>query len=140
MAQPTTADLFDGKVVQREYSSPCMMEYVVAARAVIVSLTVEQTFRFEGLTETQAMSTTDVQVTDVGGTQYTVPFKQSFTDGSSGYAIVPKEQVEIQRERMSPHLWRVTVTRKGSRLSRYYSDGTSSVIFDAPTWATGYLP
>jgi len=140
MATPTIADLFDGKVVQREYSSPCTVEWIVAARTVVVSLTVEQSFTFVGLDETQAMSTADVSVTDVGGTQYTVPFKQSFTDGSQGYAIAPKEQVEIQRERMSPHMWRVTVTRRGSRLVRYLADGTSSLIFEAPSWATGYLP
>lgn len=140
MAAPTTADLFDGKVTQREYSSAVAVEWVVAARTVLVALTVEQVFRFEGLTETQAMSTTAVAVEDVAGTQYTVPFQQSFTDGSTGYAIAPKEQVEIQRERMSPHMWRVTVTRRGSRLVRYYSDGTSSMVFDAPSWATGYLP
>lgn len=140
MAAPTIADLFNGKVVQREYSAPCVIEYVVLARTVLVSLTVEQSFTFEGLTEAQAANTTDVTVTDVGGTQYTVPFKQSFTDGSQGYAIVPQEQVEVNRERMSPHMWRVTVTRRGTRLSRYYSDGTSAMIFDAPTWARGYLP
>lgn len=139
MASPTIADLFDGNVAQREYSSPSSVEFVNAARTVVVVLTVEQTFRFEGLSETQAKSTADVSVTDVGGTQYTVPFKQSFSDGSTGYAIAPKEQVEIQRERMSPRLWRVTVTRRGSKAVRYYGDGTTSTIFSAPLWAQSFI-
>ena len=132
------ADMFNGRVSQREYSSPLAVEYIVLSRTYLVSLTVEQVFTFEGLTEAQANNTTAVEVVDVGGTTYTVPFMQSFTDGSTGYAICPQEQVEIQRERMSPHLWRVTVTRRGSRLSRYGQ--TVSLLFDAPSWATPYLP
>ena len=137
-AQQAIADMFNGRVSQREYSSALAVEYFVLARTYIVHLTVEQVFTFEGLTETQANNTESVVVEDVGGTSYTVPFKQSFTDGSTGYAICPQEQVEVQRERMSPHLWRVIVTRRGSRLMRYGQ--ATSMIFDAPDWAKPYLP
>lgn len=139
MANPTTSQLFDGKVVQREYSSALGVEIISAQRTYYVSLTVEQVFSFAGLNETQANSTESVTVTDVGGTVYTVPFKQSFTDGSTGYAICPQEQVEVQRERMSPRLWRVTVTRRGSKLVRIYPNGSKTTLFDAPTWAASYV-
>jgi len=137
-AQQAIANMFNGRVSQREYSSALAVEYVVLARTYLVHLTVEQVFTFEGLTEAQANNTESIEVVDVGGTSYTVPFEQSFTDGSTGYAICPQEQVEIQRERMSPRLWRVTVTRRGSRLMRY--GGETSMIFDAPDWAKPYLP
>lgn len=139
MAQPTIAQLFDGRVSQREYSSALGVEIISAQRTYYVALTVEQVFTFAGLDETQANSTADVNVSDVGGTQYTVPFKQSFTDGSTGYSICPQEQVEIQRERMSPRMWRVTVTRRGSKLVRIYPDGSKTTLFNAPTWAASYI-
>lgn len=140
MAAPSISDLFTGEVVQREYSSPLLIEWIVMARAVVISHTVEQTFAFEGLTYAQAHTTMPQFVTDVVGNTYTVPFQSSFTDGSKGYAIYPQEQVDVQRDRMSPHMWRVTVTRRGSKLVRLYSDGSSDKIFDAPTWAASLLP
>ena len=139
MAAPTTADMFTG-VSQREYSASIAVDFVGTVRTYLVALTVEQTFTFEGLTESQALSTTDVDVTDVGGAQYTVPFKQSFKDGSTGYAICPQEQVEVQRDKMSPRMWRVTVTRRGTTLKRYYTNGTATEqIFGAPSWAQPFI-
>lgn len=136
----TVAQCFCGQVEEREYSQVHGVEmtptYLVDGvpqgftRTLAVTRTKEQTFRFEGLTDAQAHSTASVTVTDVSGTSYTVPMKGSVTDGSIGSAAFETEIVEVSRRRISPHLWEVVVTRRGSAL---YVNGVVSIA--APSWA-----
>lgn len=130
MSTPTTADFFSGKVQQREYNQFIAVEVVGGVRRLYVSETVEQVFEFEGLTYALAHSTAEITVTDVAGTQYTFTPAQSYDDGSSGYGTFAKEQVTVSRSRMSPHLWRMEVVRRGSRLLE-----NGAVIIAGPTWA-----
>lgn len=130
MSTPTTSDFFSGKVQQREYNQFIAVEVVGGVRHLYVSETVEQVFDFEGLTYALAHSTSSVTVTDVDGVQYTFTPVQSYDDASSGYGTFAKEQVTVSRSRMSPHLWRMEVVRRGSRL---LDNGTE--IIAGPTWA-----
>ena len=124
---------------QREFSAMLQVEWVGTARTVLVAYTQEQRFLFEGMPRSEAFSVNAITVNDIGGASYTFTPKTSSTDGSTGYAICPQESVEVQRERMTPHLWRMTVVRRGTKLVRRYMNGTESAIFNAPTWA-GALP
>ena len=130
MSTHTTSDFFSGKVQQREYNQFIAVEVVGGVRHLYLSETVEQVFDFEGLTYALAHSTSSVTVTDVDGVQYTFTPVQSYDDGSSGYGTFAKEQVTVSRSRMSPHLWRMEVVRRGSRL---LDNGTE--IIAGPTWA-----
>ena len=125
---------------QREFSAMLQVEWVGTARTVLIAYTVEQRFLFEGMPRADAFSQSSVTVSDVGGASYTFTPKTSATDGSSGYAICPQEFVEVQRERMTPHLWRMIVVRRGTKLVRRYMNGTETTIFNAPSWASGGLP
>lgn len=130
MSTPTTSDFFSGKVQQREYNQFIAVEVVSGVRHLYVSETVEQVFDFEGLTYDLAHYTGPITVTDVEGVSYTFTPAQSYDDGSSGYGTFAKEQVTVSRSRMSPHLWRLEVVRRGSRL---LDNGTE--IIAGPTWA-----
>ena len=130
MSTPTTADFFSGKVQQREYNQFIAVEVVSGVRHLYVSETVEQVFDFEGLPYDLAHYTGPITVTDVAGVTYTFTIAQSYDDGSSGYGTFAKEQVTVARSRMSPHLWRLEVVRRGSRL---LDNGTE--IITGPTWA-----
>ena len=135
------ATFFDG-VSEREYSQFVAKETVPAVYVDGVPTSwrtdaytaryKEQVFRFEGLTDSQAHDTSAVTVTDVAGAQYTITPATSITDGSSGSASFEQEVVEVDREHMSPHLWRMIVTRRGGQLFR---NGTS--IVSPPAW-TGW--
>lgn len=143
---------FTGRVIQREYSQEFDFEYVpnystvtrdgVEVARYIASYTrnfvtakvVEQTFRFLGLTRTLAFGTTNVTVEDLNSNEYTIPLKNSITDGSSGSRVMIIEEVNVQRIPISPHLWELSVTRRGLR---YYVNGTQ--ILAGPTWIADYV-
>lgn len=136
----TVAQCFCGQVEEREYAQVNAVEVVATAmvdgvptgytRKSYTTRTKEQTFRFEGLTDAQAHSTSSVTVADVSGTSYTVPMAGSVTDGSTGTAAFETEIVEVSRRRTSPHMWEVVVTRRGSALY----EGAEKKI-SAPSWA-----
>lgn len=136
----TVAQCFCGQVEEREYSQINAVEVVATTmvdgvptaftRKAYTTRTKEQTFRFEGLTDAQAHSTASVTVADVSGTSYTVPMKGGVTDGSTGTAAFETEIVEVSRRRISPHMWEVVVTRRGSAL---YEGNTLKIA--APSWA-----
>lgn len=120
------SDCFCGKVEQREYSQFLSKEQVptlivdgkpVSWKIVTsMSKTNEKTFRFEGLTASQADETGSVEVTDVSGTSYTVPLQSEVTDGSTGTAIFVSHEVQVTRRRMTTHMWEVTVVVRDSQL------------------------
>lgn len=136
----TVAQCFCGQVEEREYAQVNAVEMIPTylvdgvaqgfTRHKFTTRTKEQTFRFEGLTDAQAHSTASVAVSDVSGTSYTVPMAGSVTDGSEGSAAFEIEVVEVSRRRISPHMWEVVVTRRGSAL---YDNGTKTI--SAPSWA-----
>lgn len=136
----TVAECFCGQVEEREYSQVVAVEVTPTTmvdgvptawtRTLSVSVTKEQAFRFEGLTDAQAHSTASVTVSDVSGTSYDVPMAASVADGSTGSAAFETEVVEVSRRRTSPRMWEVTVTRRGSSL---YVNGAKTV--SAPSWA-----
>lgn len=143
---------FTGRVIQREYSQEFDFEYVpnystvtrdgveVAryissyTRNFVTAKVVEQTFRFLGLTRALAFGTTNVTVADLDGHEYTIPLKSSITDGSSGSRVMIVEEVNVQRIPISPHLWELSVTRRGLR---YYVNGTQ--ILAGPDWINSYV-
>ena len=142
MEGDTRANFFNGRVTEREYSQFVAKETVPAVYVdgVPVSWTTntytarykEQVFSFEGLTEAQANDTSAITVTDVSGTQYTFTPQTSIVDGNSGSASFEQESVEVERSRMSPHMFKLIVARRGGELRR-----NNSVITSAPAW-TGW--
>lgn len=142
MAAPTREDMFNGRVTEREYSQFVAKETVPSTYidGVPVSWTTntytarykEQTFTFEGLTEAQANDTTAITVTDASGVQYTFTPQASITDGSSGSASFERQAVEVERSMMSPHMYKLIVTRRGGELRK-----NNAVEIYAPTW-TGW--
>lgn len=148
----SVADCFIGRVIQREYAQEFDFEFVpnytvvkkddveVAryissyTRNFVTAKVIEQTFRFTGLTRTQAFGMSAVTVTDLGGMSYTVTPKTSITDGSSGSRVMIVEEVSVQRTPVSPHMWEMVVTRRGFR---YYVNGTQ--ILDGPSWILSYV-
>ena len=140
----TMQDCFQGRVQQREYAQFVAKETLPTAlvdgkpigwyNRTYTARFVAQTFVFLGLTETQANSTSAITVTDVSGTSYTFTPVNTIVDGSSGSATFEKERVDVERVRMSPHMWSLRVTRTGGKL---YAGNTA--IIDPPTWAAGWL-
>lgn len=148
------ADFFTGRVVQREYAQEFDFEYVPNytvvtqdgvevnryissyTRNFITAKVVEQTFRFTGCTAADAHTTSNVQVTDNNGTGWTVPMKSSIVDGSSGSRVMVVEDVHVERTPISPHMWEVTVTRRGMK---YYVNGTAVSLSNTPTWTANYV-
>lgn len=146
------ADCFTGRVVQREYAQEFDFEFVPNytvvtrdgvevsryissyTRNFVTAKVVEQTFRFAGLTRALAFGTSNITVTDLGGTSYTITPKSSVTDGSSGSRVMIVEEVSVQRIPVSPRMWELTVTRRGLR---YYVNG--SQILDGPSWISAYV-
>lgn len=147
------ADFFTGRVEQREYAQELDFEftpnYVVVTkdgvevsryvssytRSFVTAKVVEQTFRFTGCTASDAAGTSDVSVTDNGGTSWTVPMQSSITDGSSGARAMVVEAVQVQRVPISPRMWEVTVTRRGMR---YFLNGVPLSLSNTPSWIGGY--
>jgi len=125
----TWQQAFKGKVGQEAYNQAFALEGTLRR---ITCKAVTQTFEFEGLDEAEAKKTDSVTVTDVGGTSYTFMPKCSFTDSSTGTMVFPTDQVRVTRSHMSPHLWRVTVQRTGTR---YYLNGVVIPGFEGPQWA-----
>lgn len=138
------ADYFCGRVDQREYSGVFDFEYGTVSTGVVSSAyrnlvtarTVEQTFRFEGVPASLVDSTASVTVADIGGKSYTFAPFCSFTDGSTGTRVFEVESVNVSRVRMSPHMWELTVTRRGVR---YYVNGTKLNLANEPAWLTATL-
>lgn len=130
------SDGFQGRV--DEHDSVEVFDFVafvtegtfpVFVRELVTAKTREQRFVFEGLTEAQAQSESPITVTDASGVSWTITPKNSITDGSSGTKVMIKERVDVKRTKISPHLYRLTVTRKGSA---YFVNG--SKIINGPSW------
>lgn len=124
----TLAAKFNGKVAQSEYSQIVMLESGTTGttvqsfwRNLVTSRTVEQVFTFEGCTFAEAHYAGSVTVTDIDNTSYTLNTVGSVTDGSTGSATFPVEEVTVERRRVSPHMWTLEVRRKGMA---YYVNGT----------------
>lgn len=102
----TIADYFDGKVDQSEYVQALAKEAGHLWRGTMTS----KRFTFTGVPTSIINNLPEnVSVTDIGGTSYTIPLRAKFTDGSSGYAIFPAEEVKVTKSRMSYHMWQLTV-------------------------------
>jgi hypothetical protein len=126
MSAPTIEDYFAGRVRRVEYDQALGLEervaryvdnvpqgyYYVLYRAHIV----EETFEFIGVPPSLADygngtgESAAVSVTDVGGATHSV----SLTSSSSvtGTAMFETSSNRVERERMSPHMWRIRVTKK----------------------------
>ena len=148
------ADHFTGRVAQREYSQEFDFEFIpnytvvtrdgVEVQRYISSYTrnfvtakvVEQTFRFTGCSAAYAHTTTNVSVTDNNSTTWSVPMKTAIVDGSSGSRVMIVEEVYVQRTPISPHMWEVTVTRRGFK---YYVNGEAISLTNTPTWIADYV-
>ena len=110
-------------------------KYVSAySRNLVTAHVVEQVFTFEGLSFEMAHTKISQNVKDASESSWTVPMVGSFTDGSDGSRVFEKEVVEVTREPMSPHLWRVVVMRRGTR---YKVNNTNRI--DPPSWASGIV-
>ena len=70
----------------------------------------EEVFVFEGVPTSLKDTTDDVTVTDVGGSSYTVSLSESLE--TSGTLMVETDSNRVDRERMSPHMWRIVVTKR----------------------------
>lgn len=148
------ADHFTGRVAQREYSQEFDFEYIpnytvvtrdgVEVQRYISSYTrnfvtakvVEQTFRFTGCSAADAHTTTNVSVTDNNNTTWSVPMKTAIVDGSTGSRVMVVEEVMVQRMPISPHMWEVTVTRRGFK---YYVNGEAISLTNTPAWIANYV-
>lgn len=120
------ADYFAGRVHRNEYDQAVGIEervaryvdnvpqgyYYVLYRAHIV----EETFEFIGVPPSLADygngtgESAAVSVTDVGGKTHSVSFVSSST--VIGTAMFETESNRVVRTRISPHMWRITVTHK----------------------------
>lgn len=123
-----------GRVVQHEYPQVFDFEYAGGVRSLVTAKVVEQTFRFNGLTRALAFGTSPITVTDINGSSYTFTPLTSITDGSYGTRVMVSEEVSVQRIAISPHLWDLVVTRRGSR---YFVNGTK--VVDGPAWIANYV-
>ena len=148
------ADHFTGRVVQREYSQEFDFEYIpnytvvmrdgVEVQRYIASYTrnfvtakvVEQTFRFTGCSAADAHTTTNVSVTDNNNTTWSVPMKTAIVDGSMGSRVMVVEEVYVQRTPISPHMWEVTVMRRGFK---YYVNNEAISLTNTPAWIADYV-
>lgn len=148
------ADHFTGRVAQREYSQEFDFEFIpnytvvyrdgVEVQRYISSYTrnfvtakvVEQTFRFTGCSAADAHTTTNVSVTDNNNTPWSVPMKTAIVDGSTGSRVMVVEEVMVQRMPISPHMWEVTVTRRGFK---YYVNGEAISLTNTPAWIANYV-
>lgn len=137
----TLAAKFNGKAVQSEYSQIVMLESGTTGttvqnfwRNLVTSRTVEQVFTFEGCTSAEAHYAGSVTVKDIGNTSYTFNTVGSVTDGSTGTATFPTEEVTVERRHVSPHMWTLEVRRKGTA---YYANGTkitTPASMNPPAW------
>jgi len=143
---------FTGRVIQRDYAQEFDFEFVPNytivtkdgvevsryissyTRNFVTAKVVEQTFRFLGLTRALAFGTGSVTVADLNSNEYTFDLKSSITDSSSGSRVMVTEEVNVQRIPISPHLWELSVTRRGLR---YFVNGTK--ILDGPSWISSYV-
>ena len=148
------ADHFTGRVAQREYSQEFDFEFIpnytvvtrdgVEVQRYISSYTrnfvtakvVEQTFRFTGCSAADAHTTTNVSVTDNNSTTWSVPMKTAIVDGSTGSRVMVVEEVMVQRMPISPHMWEVTVTRRGFK---YYVNNEAISLTNTPAWIADYV-
>lgn len=148
------ADHFTGRVAQREYSQEFDFEFIpnytvvtrdgVEVQRYIASYTrnfvtakvVEQTFRFTGCSAADAHTTTNVSVTDNNNTTWSVPMKTAIVDGSTGSRVMVVEEVYVQRTPISPHMWEVTVMRRGFK---YYVNDEAISLTNTPAWIADYV-
>ena len=148
------ADHFTGRVAQREYSQEFDFEFIPNyttvtkdgvevsryissyTRNFVTAKVVEQTFRFTGCSAADAHTTTNVSVTDNNSTTWSVPMKTAIVDGSTGSRVMVVEEVMVQRMPISPHMWEVTVTRRGFK---YYVNGEAITLSNTPAWIADYV-
>lgn len=113
----TYQQCFSGKVERADYFQPVAAikwrietEMLVSeGYDVFTAKVTEESFRFEGLTYAQAHATDAQTVTDVDGVSHTVPFAPALTQPTYDELSWEKHSVNVQRARMSPHMWAVSV-------------------------------
>lgn len=118
---------FVGLVDQNEYTQ--VYDFVplysstgsYLGRELVTQKAIEKTYRFNGLSYTEAHTTATQSVIDINGNTVSVPFESSFRDGSSGSKVMEVYSCNVVRSRISPHLWDVSVK---VRESTYYVNGT----------------
>lgn len=75
---------------------------------------VESVFVFEGVPNSLVPSSGSVNCTDASGNQYTVSFDDAVT--VVGTQMFESLSNKVDKENISPHLWRVVVTHKEGSL------------------------
>lgn len=113
----TYQQCFSGKVERADYFQPVAAikwrieteTLVSEGYDVFTAKVTEESFRFEGLTYAQAHATSAQTVTDVDGVSHTVPFAPALTQPTYDELSWEKHSVNVQRARMSPHMWAVSV-------------------------------
>ena len=150
MAVLTLQACFNGKVEQDEAAGVFDFETLLVPSAIVDGVpqgfytvrnlvtfkSITQTFRFLGLSASLAHTRTSTTVTDIGGSSYTFVPDPGVTDGSAGTRVMEVERVEVERPRISPHLWGMVVRRTGTR---YYLNGTKINLSNEPAWLTAIL-
>ena len=150
MAVLTLQTGFSGKVEQIEAAGVFDFETQLVPTAIVDGVpmgfytvrnlvtfkSITQTFRFTGLSEALAHTRKSTTVTDIGGTSYSFYPAPGITDGSLGTRVMEVERVEVQRPRISPHLWGLVVRRTGTR---YYLNATKINLSNEPAWLTAIL-
>lgn len=89
-------------------------------RELVTQKVIEKTYRFNGLSYTEAHTTNAQSVIDINGNTVSVPFQSSFRDGSTGTKVFEVYSCNVVRTRISPHLWDVSVK---VRESEYFVNG-----------------
>ena len=111
---------FCGKVEQNEYSQ--VFDFLTLysssgqylGRELVVQHVTESTFRFHGLSASEALSGGEITITDIGGNSYTIPLERQYRDGSTGTKVLELYSATVQRTRFSPRLWDVVVRVRSS--------------------------
>ena len=134
MSAPTLADCFSGVVETRKWTQPLSVEWEVLARNLYFAEFEERHYSFIGVPASLLPVSGSVSVTDVGNVTHLVPLDPTFIDGSSGTAIVEKDSVSVNVQRMSPHLWRVDVVRRVAAL-KYNNGSTTTTVYSAPSFS-----
>lgn len=113
------ADYYNGRSATREYSSFLALVYENGVRVAYTAKHLVQTFTFIGVPESLAFAEYDsLSVADITGTTHSIAVKSYLSETSGGYAPFIHVQIEVDRQRMSPHLWNVSVTRTCSEMYR----------------------
>ena len=113
---------YNGQAHQREYSTFLALVYENGERVAYTAKHLQQSFEFVGVPESLARTTvprsSPITVTDISGTTHTISIERYLSETSGGYAPFIHENVEVDRQPMSPRLWRVSVNRVVSEMYR----------------------